>query len=245
MVDLWYSGEMNSPLHRLLCVSIGLLALGAGNAAGELVVYENTNPDLETLTYYQGGNGLMVLGQSLDVTRSADDQPALGELPIGSFMISWFPANDRRYGNWIWMGTGRSTLVAQADGFVDVIDPKTNFPVGYRGPGDFDDGRMIGDDTNWAFGWVAMHTSVSTAPTPEGVYFTDETFTIGLQFLMDDGFHYGFAEMTRSVFDPSDPLSIEFRPVRWGYETTAGVGVPSAGSAVALLMGLGGVRRRR
>ncbi|MBO6512944.1 MAG: hypothetical protein JJ974_03120 [Phycisphaerales bacterium] len=237
---------MTSPLLRRSCaLSVGLSVLAAANAAGELVVFENTNPDLETLTYYQGGNGLEVLGQSLDVTRSAHDQPALGELPVGSFMIAWFQGNDRRFGDWIWMGTGRSTLVAQADEFVDVIDPKTNFPVGYRAPGDFDDGSEIGEDSNWAFGWVAMHTSIPTAPTDEGVYFTDETFTIGLQFLMDDGFHYGFAELSRTAFDPNDPLSIEFRAVRWGYETTAGVGVPSVGSAAALLMGLGGVRRRR
>lgn len=240
---------MNSPHHRfsglLSVLLLGLGGVGVESARGELITFENTNPDLESLAYYQGGNGIEVLGQSLNVTRSADDQPGLGELPVGSFLITWFQGTDRRFGNWIWMGTGRNTLVARADELIDVIDPITSDPVGYIGLGDFDDGREIGEDSNWNFGWVAMHTSVSTAPTSEGVYFTDETFTIALQFMMDDGFHYGFAEMTRTQFDPLDPLSISYRPVRWGYETTAGVAIPSVGTGVVMLMGLGGVRRRR
>lgn len=240
---------MNSPHDRrsvyVIAVSMIAAFACAESADAQLVTFENTNPDLETLTYYQGGGGLKVLGQSLNVTRSADDQPAFGELPVGSLLISWFQSNDRRFGNWIWMGTGRNTLVARADELVDVIDPITDHPVGYIAPSDFDDGRIIGEDSNWAFGWVAMHTSVSTAPTDEGVYFTDETFTIGLQFMMDDGFHYGFVEMTRTLFDAADPLSIQYRPARWGYETTAGVAVPSVGTGVVMLLGMGGVRRRR
>lgn len=237
---------MNSPLRRHFCsFVVGLLAISAGNSSGELIVYENTNPDLETLTYYQGGNGLMVLGQSLNVTRSANDQPALGELPVGSLLISWFQGNDRRNGNWIYMGSGTSTLLARADDLVDVIDPYTLHPVGHIAPGDFDDGRSIGADSNWTFGWATMHTSVTTAPTDEGVYFTDERFVIGLQFVMDDGVHYGFAELTRTQFIAGDELSIKYRPVRWGYETTAGVAIPSVGTGCVFLMGLGGVRRRR
>lgn len=240
---------MNSPHHRysrllsVLLLSAGMVSVES--ARGELITFENTNPDLDSLAYYQGGNGLEILGQSLNVTRSADDQPEFGELPVGSFLITSFEGTDRRFGNWIWMGTGRNTLVARADELIDVIDPITSDPVGYIGLGDFDDGREIGENTNWNFGWVAMHTSVSTAPTSEGVYFTDETFTIALQFMMDDGFHYGFAEMTRTAYVAGDALSIQYRPVRWGYETTAGVAIPSVGTGVVMLMGLGGIRRRR
>ncbi|CAE7759762.1 unnamed protein product [Symbiodinium sp. CCMP2592] len=168
-----------------------------------------------------------VFGQSLDVTRGAFDQPGFGEIPVGSLSIVWFEGNTHADGDWIYMGPGMNTHLARADDLIDVIDPKNLHPVGHIGPGDFDDGRLIGAESNWTPGWVTMHTSVSTAPA-KGVHFTDESFMIGLRFMMDDGLHYGYAQFERSAFIPGDPLSIQYRPVRWGYETTAGNAVPSA-----------------
>jgi len=242
---MWYIGWMEQ-LSATTGMVIGLALAGlAGVSAGDLMTFENTNPALERLSYYQAGDGIFVLGQSLNVTRGAFDQPAMGELPGGSLLISWFAGFDDVDGDWIFMGPGFNSHIARADELVDVVDPYSNHPVGYIAPADFDDGHSIGDDTNWADSWVAMHTSVSTAPS-KGIHFTDESFTIGIRFLLDDGLHYGFAEMTRTEFVEGDPLSIGYRPARWGYETTAGVAVPGAGTVGVLMLGLGaGLKRRR
>lgn len=228
------------PLIPLFCVG----ALVTQPVDAELIRFVNTNPDLEALRYYEVGSAPTVFGQSLDVTRGAFDQPSFGEIPVGSLSIVWFEGINRVEGDWIHMGPGLNTHIARADDLTEVIDPETMHPVGHIGPGDFDDGKLIGEGSNWTHGWVAMHTSVSTAP-PEGVYFTDQSFVIGLRFLMDDGLHYGYAQFERSTFIPGDRLSIQYRPVRWGYETTAGVAVPSVGSTYVLLFGLTGCRRRR
>ena len=239
---MWYIGRMIQK-HTTAGLMIGFTL--ASGAVGDLITFENTNPEIERLTYYQAGDGISVLGQSLNVTRGAFDQPAMGELPGGSFLISWFAGFDEVDGDWIYMAAGYNSHVARADDLVDVIDPYSNHPVGYIAPEDFEGGQSIGDDTNWADSWVAMHTSVSTAPS-KGIHFTDESFTIGIRFLLNDGLHYGFAEMTRSEFVDGEPLSIGYRPVRWGYETTAGVAVPGASTAGLLVLGIGaGIRRRR
>ncbi len=241
---MWYIGWMEYNI-ATTGLMIGLVFAGfAGGAAGDLVTFENTNPSFDRLEYFQIGEGISVMGQSLNVTRGAFDQPEIGDLPGGSVLISWFQGFDEVDGDWIFMGPGFNSHIARADELVDVIDPYTNHPVGFIAPADFDDGQTIGGDTNWADAWVAMHTSVSTAPS-KGIHFTDESFTIGIQFLLNDGLHYGFAEMTRTAFVDGDPLSIGYRPVRWGYETTAGVAVPGAGTALVLGFGLGGMLRRR
>ena len=239
---------MRSQHHRLLvrcflpivCVGVFLTQ----RADAELVQFVNTNPALDSLRYYEVGSMPTVFGQSLDVTRGAFDQPGFGEIPVGSLSIVWFEGNSHADGDWIYMGPGMNTHLARADDLVDVIDPKNMHPVGHIGPGDFDDGRLIGAESNWTPGWVTMHTSVSTAPA-KGVHFTDESFMIGLRFMMHDGLHYGYAQFERSAFIPGDPLSIQYRPVRWGYETTAGNAVPSVGSLSVFLIGLSGCRRRR
>lgn len=234
-------------LRSCVFLHLGLASVIPPIGLAELVTFENTNPSLETLRYYQAADGIGVLGQSLNVTRGAFDQPELGALPVGSIMIAWFGERSPRDGDWIYMGSGLNTTLARADELVEVIDPFTLNPVGYIGAGDFDDGQAIGKHTNWTDGWVGMHARVDTAPD-EGVYFTDESFTIGIRFTMSDGVHYGFAEMTRTAFEAGNPLSIKYRPVRWGYETTPGVAVPGVGSSMVLGMcfaGMCGVRRRR
>lgn len=217
----------------------------SGVAGGDLVTFENTNPSMETMTYFLAGNGYSELGLALDVTQSAFEQPGLGELPVGSFMFTWFEASDDVGGDWIYIGQGRNTQVSQGAELIEVIDPYTFHPVGHPGPGDLDDGQEIGESTLWAPSWVVTHAVNSQTPS-EGVFFTDESFTLGLRFVMDDGVHFGFAEMTRTGFTEGEPLSIGYRPVRWGYETTAGVSVPGVGTLWVGALGIGfGMKRRR
>ncbi|MFK7759725.1 MAG: hypothetical protein AB8C13_07260 [Phycisphaerales bacterium] len=222
-----------------------LAAISAGHAAGELIVFENTNPAMDLVEYYEVGPGYSVLGRGIDVTRSAFDQPTNGELPTGSFMIARFESAFPVEGDWTLLGTGLNTNIARADELIDVIDPYTNSPVGAIAPADFDDGRSVGADTNWTLGWVNMHVDIGTAPTAEGIYFTDESFMIGVRFTMDDGVHYGFAEMTRTQYIPGEPLSIGYRAIRWGYETIAGAPVPAPGSISLLSFGLLHAGRRK
>lgn len=196
---------------------------------GELITFENTNPALDTLAYYQVGNSFTELGQSLDVTRSAFDQPELGGIPAGSFLFAWFEAPDTTSGDWIFMGQGRNTQIGQALEHVDVTDPYTFQSVGHPGPEDYGKGQEIGESSLWAPSWLAIHAINSQTPDG-GVFFTDESFTIGVRFELDDGVHFGFAEMTRTGYTHGDPLSIGYHPVRWGYETTPGVSVPGAGT---------------
>ena len=218
-----------------------MLTSGAG---GELVVFENSNPTLTALEYYQIGDGISVVGQALDVTHDSFDQPAFGELPRGSFMIMWAAGQNAVEGDWVFMGPGFNTHIGRADELVDVIDPYSNHPVGYIAPEDFDEGGEIGESTHWADAWVTMHTSVSTAPS-KGIHFVDESFVLGIRFELDGGLHYGFAEMARTGFVDGEPLSIGYRPVRWGFETTAGVAVPGSGTIGALAIGMCGMNRRR
>lgn len=220
---------MRSPT---LFLAVPLLALIGAPADAELIVFKNTDSDLQSLLYYQAAPGIQVLGQSLDITKPADAQPAPGQLPSGSLLIMWTTGPFRELGEFIYAGPGWNTKLAIDDEQGVAIDPPTGAPIGYEIFHDFDQGTTIGpQDTteyDWFDAWVCLHADVSTAG-PEGVYFTDRSFIIGVEFLIDDETRYGFIEMERTEHIDGQSHSIKWMPRRWGYESQPGVQVdPSA-----------------
>ena len=227
-----------------LTICVCLIGCLTTAARSELVVFENTNPAFERIPYYQSGPGFSVLGHSLCVTRSAFDQPEPGVLPERSVLILWARSPVRELGDWISMGPGYQTRASVSETPGQAVDPFTGAVIDHQVLRDHDDGSVIGPDATWSGDWSMLHANISTAPTDKGLAFTDMSFTIGLEFIMDGRTHYGFAQIERNAFDPSDPLSIDYRPVRWGYQTTAGTPVPSPG-AIGLLSLCGLLSSRR
>jgi hypothetical protein len=205
-----------------------LLALSAPSASAELIVYKNTASDLQTLEYYLAAPGIQVLGQTLDITKPARDQPEPGLLPAGSVLIMWTRGPFDILGEFIYAGPGWNTRLAIDDESGIAIDPPTGAPIEYSIFHDFDDRlRIGGHDTtefSWFDAWVCLHADVDTAG-PEGVYFTDESFIIGVEFEIDDVTRYGFIEMERTEHIDGESHSIKWMPRRWGYESEPGVPV--------------------
>ncbi len=199
-----------------------LCSIIAAPSSAELIIFKNTDSDLQTLEYYLAAPGIQILGQSLDITRAPDDQPKLGDLPSGSVLIMWTTSPFRELGEFIYAGPGLNTKLAIDDEQGVAIDPPTGAPIYYDIFHDFDKGSPIrpdpGTEYEWSGSWVCLHADVSTAG-PEGVYFTDDSFLIGVRFSVDEQTHYGFIEMERTEHVDGQSHSIKWMPRRWGYET--------------------------
>lgn len=211
----------------------------------DLVVYENDG-SLGPLMQYDPNFGDLINGQSLDITRGASDQPAIGELPAAS--IFFMHISDFS-GDFIWMGTGRLTLTARSTDGVSIIDTKTQQPVDYFGPQSFANGDVIDPSANFVEGWRTIHGFNQFTAEP-GVFAVDETFTVGISFDIDNETRYGFAQFIRSFEVRSGQVLVDITPTVWGYETTPGVGanvVPAPAGVGVLAIGgmLGSFRRRR
>lgn len=202
-------------------VAASLALVSAADAS--IVMFKNTNPALQDLTYYQSAPGIAVAGQNLLVTADAYNQPTPGTLPGGSVWIIWTHGTDLSLGEYIYIGPGHITDLAIHEDAGTVIDPPTGTPIPQDILHDFDDGQLIGNNVlsnfTWGAGWVTLHVDVSTAPTTEGLYFTDDSFIIGLRFFIGDDRHFGFIIMERTQHTPGESRSIKWKPKRWGYES--------------------------
>ena len=226
-----------------------LLLVGAlpSISVGELVLFENTNPELQSLKMYNATIDHSVLGQALDIRRSAFDQPELGDLPSSSV---FFMEVNGFFGDFIFMGMGRLTMTAKSTQETLIPDTFAGQLVPYFGPENFADGEQINGSSNFTDGFRTMH-GLNKLTGETGVFTVEELFTVGITFEQLDGTHYGFAQFERSVRLIDNKLDIQWRPITWGYETAAGIGVnvvpAPAGLGVGMLalLGIGAQRPRR
>jgi hypothetical protein len=216
----------------------------AVSAHADMVVHEN-HGELGALMLYDPNFGHMINGQSLNITRAADDQPAVGQLPGGS--VFFMHILDFA-GDFIWMGTGTLTQTARSTVGTPIFDPWANQQVDYYGPQDFGAGDTVDGDANFVEGWRAIHGYNDLTGTP-GEFTVDEMFTVGIQFEIENSVHFGFAQFEREYEVRNGVVRVDIIPVRWGYESVAGVGarvVPApAGAGLLMLAGLAGLVRRR
>lgn len=206
-------------------------------ALGEVIRFQNTNPALDALKLFDASPFEPLLGQSLDITRNAFDQPAVGDLPGGSFFLMQFNGPG---GDFVWMGTGRLTMIAQAMVATLIPDPFAGELIPYFGPQNFQESDLISSQSNFTKGFRAMH-GVNELTSETGIFTLQEEFTIGLQFELDDGFHYGYAQLERTVEFHNGDLDIQWHPTQWGYETAAGVGITVIPAPSVLAFGLFGM----
>lgn len=218
--------------NRLLLPIIAFLGL-CGSAHAELIVHENRG-ELGPMMLYDPNFGDLINGQSLNITSDALSQPAIGETPEGS--VFFMHILDRA-GDFIWMGTGRLTNTVRSTQGTPIIDPDTQQDVDYYGPRDFEPGAVVDETANFVEGWRAIHGFNRFTGTP-GVFTVSEQFTVGIEFQLADGTHYGFAEFARVFEVRNDFVNVEITPVRWGYESIAGVGagVVPAPTTIGLLL---------
>ncbi|HET7315635.1 PEP-CTERM sorting domain-containing protein, partial [Salinisphaera sp.] len=132
---------------------------------------------------------------------------------------------------------GSALIASLGEPFYDPPQPSGYFPNQTFGP---DDGLSY-----TGYNSRTGHISTSTAD----VY-------IGLKFLLDDGYHYGYAEVVGS-----DATGANFRPrlLSYGYQTTAGTAITTGegsaaapvpepaswGMALLALLLIGGLARQR
>jgi len=233
---------------RTVVFSIALSAFvfPVSHAMGELVTFENTNPAFSSLGLYDPNGGRVILGQSLDITHDAFTQPTIGDMPGGSLMIMHI----RGYaGESIWLGTGRTTRTARSEESTLVPDPFTGVLVPFFGPEHFSAGDEIGSGSNFVDGFRPLQL-INELTGDLGIFTINELFTVGVEFQLDDGVHYGFAGFERTVKLKGDQLDIQWHPIEWGYETVAGVGVDVIPAPGMISMGMAGlfgcsIRRRR
>ncbi len=224
---------------RLLALST--IAVLCPIAHAEMVRYENTNEDFQTLKMY---SDLGTIGQSLDVTASPFEQPVPGLVPAGSIL---FMETHNSGGDFVWMGLGNITMAAKSTNATIVPDPWAGELVPYYGPQEFGYGDHVDESANFNDGWRMLH-GANELTDEQGVFSVDEVFTIALTFELDDGTHYGYAQLERSLKLHNGEREIEWRPLRWGYETQAGVGitiVPAPGALACMLMGASCMTTRR
>lgn len=230
-------------MKHLHCAALALSLL-CPLALGEVIHFQNTNPDFDTLKLFDNNPNAPRLGQSLDVTRSAFDQPAIGDLPGGSifFMQSSGPGGD-----FVWMGMGRLTMTARSTKETLIPDPFAGQLISYFGPQGFEGGDAISTQSNFVDGFRTMH-GVNNLTDKLGIFTVEELFIVGIQFELDDGFHYGYAQLERTIELHDGELDIQWHPIQWGYETVAGVGinvVPAPGVLAVGLFGMLGCSIRR
>lgn len=219
-----------------------LLALSAGSALAGMVYFENRDA-IEDMPFFDPNFGNTILGQSLDITRGAYDQAALGETPAGS--LFFMHINDIS-GEYIWLGTGSVTRTAESDESVLIPTPGVPGGAAFYGPADYAPGAAVGPGDRFVDGWRAIH-GLTELTGAGGVLVVDEVFRVGVEFERGGGLHYGFAEFEVSSRVMGTELELSVLPVRWGYNDRPGeaaVVIPSA-PGVALLMGGGLVLSRR
>ena len=94
-------------MKNTVCVALTVVAGFGSVAMSEIIRFENTNPALDSLKLFDANSNNPILGQALNVTRSAFDQPEIGDLPGGSV---FFLQLNGPGGDFIWMGMGRLSM---------------------------------------------------------------------------------------------------------------------------------------
>ena len=227
-------------------LTLTTLALFTPISAAELVVFNNTNQSFSTMSQFVPNGANPTIGDVLDLTQDAFNQPTRGAYQTSGSLL--FMHTTGLIGDFIWLGTGTVTNTAQTANPTYITDPFAGLELPYFGPVDFSDGTQINATSNFVDGWRPIH-GVNELTDPKGVFTVDEVFTVGVQFQLNDGFHYGFAQFSHELRLDNGELKIDLHPLQWGYETIAGVGVsvipaPSAFS-IAMLGLLGCSFRNR
>lgn len=220
------------------------LCLASQATTAELIVHQNTNPDFGVMKLFDPNGGNTIYGQSLDITRSAFDQPVIGQTPAASL---FFMHTTGLIGDFTWMGMGNVTTTARSTIGTPIPDPWANHEVDYFGPQAFSNGDTVDAQSNFVDGWRTIH-GFNHLTGPAGIFTVAETFTVGVRFDVDGQDHYGFATFARDYDVRNGELRVEITPLRWGYETVAGLGagvVPAPGAPVLLGIGLAGAALRR
>mgnify|MGYP003663365283 CR=1 FL=1 len=217
------------------------IAVLCSSAHADMVRYENTNENLQTLKMY---SDLGRMGQTLNITASPFDQPIPGDLPEGSILIM---ETHHSGGDFIWMGMGRVTTAAKSTNATLVPDPWAGEYISYYGPQGYANGDLVDESANFNDGWRMLH-GANELTDDQGVFSVAEVFTVAMAFELSDGMHYGYAQIERTIEMHGGEREIEWHPLRWGYETQAGVAVsivPAPGALACMLMGVSGFATRR
>lgn len=194
---------------------IAMLAAACGTAGADVVVFENTNPALETIQLgFQSPTGDFYPGEFLDITADASFQPVVEIPPPGAVGFFWAEGSTSGAGYTFYVTTAGSDRLARAAtpaSYVDGFGGTANAFV----PEDFDAGDSAGPSSIW-------HNAQSMLIgahyfDPRTVELVDDEFTVGVRFQLSGQTHYGFATFER-ISTPGD-LTPDFHPVRWGYET--------------------------
>lgn len=216
-------------------------------AAAELIVFDNTNPNFSTMGQFVPNGATPILGDVLDITKSAFNQPTRGQYQTAGSLF--FMHTTGLIGDFIWLGTGTVTNTARSANPTYITDPFAGLELPYFGPVDYSDGTPIDASSNFIDGWRPIH-GVNELTDPQGIFTVDKVFTVGVEFQLTDGIHYGFARFERELRLENNELKIDLHPLQWGYETVAGVGVsviPAPGALSITMLGLFGctIRNRR
>lgn len=210
----------------------------------DMVYFENNNA-IGGLRAFNPNFGDTILGQSLDITSAADDQPGVGVTPSGSLFL--MQINDFT-GQYLWLGTGTVTRTAESSIATLIPTPELPFGEAYYGPELFAAGDSIGAGASFEDGWRIIHGMNNLTGAP-GVFSTDDFIVVGVEFEREGALHYGFAEFKRTIEVLNGQVDVSLAPVRWGYNDIAGesaIVIPAPAGSLALI-GLGALvtRRRR
>lgn len=219
-----------------------LLTAMAATANADVVIFENTNPSLDWLRMSGDYFGEFEYGQNLDITSDAFSQPAFGvPAPSGTIGFFYVPGGSSADGNFLSIVQTNGATLARSSTPSVYVDGYDQLPYNVFGPELFQNGDQIGPAATWTGGlpvWMSNSEGIFTTVT--------EQFTVGVRLSTTDGFLYGFVEFE---YVATSPLARpQYRPLRWGYESTPDTPfvVPAPGS-LALLVGSGlwCSRRRR
>lgn len=238
-------------MRRRIPTALCLFSIITAHAQADMVTFEN-NGTLGPLSYYDPNFGSTILGQAMDITRDANAQPALGETPSGSI---FFMRTKDFSGEFIWLGTGSVTRTARSTDPVLIYDPAVGQEVDFFGPQAFGTGDAVDSSSNFVDGWRAIH-GFNDFTDKAGIFTVGASFTVGVEFQLDDQTHYGFVTFDRLYDFRSDEtpnntgVEVWLIPQFWGYNTTAGeaayvVPAPAGSALLTAGLGLGFTRRRR